>query len=67
MFLHKEDRRLLLDIITTVSNISGVRTDIIEKDYYVTLILRELSETSLPAVFKGGTNTDYFKMPSFMV
>lgn len=56
MFLHKEDRRLLLDIITTVSNISGVRTDIIEKDYYVTLILRELSETSLPAVFKGGTS-----------
>ena len=39
MYLHKDDRELLLDIINTVSNISGVRTDIIEKDYYVTLIL----------------------------
>mgnify|MGYP003300035565 CR=1 FL=1 len=26
MYLHKDDRELLLDIINTVSNISGVRT-----------------------------------------
>ena len=42
MYLHKDDRELFLDIINTVSNINGVRTDIIEKDYYVSLILKEL-------------------------
>ena len=56
MYLHKDDRELFLDIINTVSNINGVRTDIIEKDYYVSLILKELSGMDLPVVFKGGTS-----------
>lgn len=35
----------------------GVRLDILEKDYYVSLLLRELAEKQkeLPAYFKGGT------------
>jgi predicted nucleotidyltransferase component of viral defense system len=30
--------------------------DIVEKDYYVTLILHELAKTKFPVVFKGGTS-----------
>ncbi len=43
MFLHKEDRELLRDIIVTVSEQSGIDESIVEKDYYVTLILKELA------------------------
>lgn len=44
---------LLLDI----SRRTGIRSDIVEKDYYLTLLLWELSQRqeSLPAYFKGGT------------
>ena len=37
---------------------TGYRTDVLEKDYYVVLILKELAEkqkAGLPAYFKGGT------------
>ena len=37
---------------------SGIRTDVLEKDYYVVLILKELAakqQAGLPAYFKGGT------------
>lgn len=36
---------------------TGIRADIIEKDYYVTLLLKELAkkQNDLPAYFKGGT------------
>ena len=33
-----------------------VSEDIVEKDYYVTLILKKLSEIEYPVVFKGGTS-----------
>ncbi len=44
-------------IVDNVSERTGIRKDIIEKDYYVVLILFELSEkqSTLPAYFKGGT------------
>ena len=44
---------LLLDI----SRRTAIRSDIVEKDYYLTLLLWELSQRqeSLPAYFKGGT------------
>jgi len=44
----------LLDI---VGRTTGIRSDILEKDYYITLFLKELSEwqEALPAYFKGGT------------
>jgi predicted nucleotidyltransferase component of viral defense system len=36
---------------------SGVRLDVLEKDYYITLMLEELAgwQEALPAYFKGGT------------
>ena len=43
MYLHKEDRELLHDIIVMVSEKSGIEENIIEKDYYVTLLLKELA------------------------
>lgn len=56
MKLHM-DRFSFLNIIGHAYEISGIREDILEKDYYVTLLLKELSEKqkTLPAYFKGGT------------
>lgn len=56
MKLH-EDRYSFLNIIGIIHEASGIREDIIEKDYYVTLLLKELSEKQreLPAYFKGDT------------
>lgn len=56
MKLHLEPaafETLLLD----TSERTGIRADIIEKDYYVSLLLKELAEKQrdVPAYFKGGT------------
>lgn len=56
MYLHKEDRELLRDIIVTVSEKAGVDESIVEKDYYVTMILHELVRRNPDVVFKGGTS-----------
>lgn len=45
-------------MIDSISQSTGFRPDILEKDYYVVLMLKELSdmqEEGLPAYFKGGT------------
>lgn len=57
MKLHQDKTafKVLLDIIHEQS---GIREDVLEKDYYVTLLLEELSikqQNGLPAYFKGGT------------
>lgn len=56
MKLHK-DRDAFQALITAISEKTGVREDIIEKDYYLTLLLSELAswQDELPAYFKGGT------------
>lgn len=56
MKLH-EDKEAFGDMLSDVSKRSGIRIDILEKDYYLTLLLWELSEKQsvLPAYFKGGT------------
>jgi hypothetical protein len=56
MKLH-QDREAFGDLLSDVSRRTGIRSDIIEKDYYLTLLLWELAEKqgSLPAYFKGGT------------
>lgn len=56
MKLHR-DKFSFLNIIGLIHGITGIREDILEKDYYVTLLLKELSEKqeNLPAYFKGGT------------
>ncbi len=55
MYLHN-DIELFKDIITTTTSISGISETIIEKDYYISLILKQLSLIEPDAVFKGGTS-----------
>lgn len=56
MNLHK-DRDAFQALLSTISEKTGIREDIIEKDYYLTLLLSELAswQAELPAYFKGGT------------
>ncbi len=56
MYLHKENKELLRDAILLTSQKLEVSEDIVEKDYYVTLILKKLSQIEYPVVFKGGTS-----------
>lgn len=51
------DRAAFELIIDEVANSSGVRRDVLEKDYYVTLMLKELADRPHQgyAYFKGGT------------
>lgn len=56
MMLH-ENRDAFKALISSVSERADIREDIIEKDYYLTLILSELAakQNSIHAYFKGGT------------
>lgn len=56
MELH-QDRDAFEALLSDVSQKTGIRSDIIEKDYYLTLLLWELAKRqgTLPAFFKGGT------------
>jgi len=46
-----------LALLRIVSDNAGIRPDVLEKDYYITLFLNELSvwQATLPIYFKGGT------------
>lgn len=56
MYLH-ENRELFEELIDAASDYMGVNRETIEKDYYVTILLKKLAETEkLPCVFKGGTS-----------
>lgn len=52
MYLH-EDREMFRTIVEQVAEESGKNSIVIEKDYYVTMILRLLSEQLELCVFKG--------------
>lgn len=52
------DRDAFGVLLEDIHSRTGYRTDVLEKDYYVVLILSELAEMQkdgLPAYFKGGT------------
>lgn len=55
MYLH-EDKENFRDIVEQVADRTGRAIAVIEKDYYVTLILKLLSEKLSNCVFKGGTS-----------
>lgn len=55
MFLH-EDRDLFEDVIRATAEEQHRPVAIVEKDYYVTMILKLLSEEAPGCVFKGGTS-----------
>lgn len=50
------DRELFEQLILRTSESLGVKAEIIEKDYYVTLFLKELVYVSPDIIFKGGTS-----------
>ena len=52
--IHK-DKPLFKDVVSMTANRTGFRASLIEKDYYLTLILSKLSELSQDLIFKGGT------------
>lgn len=55
MFLHN-DKELFKDIITETASSLGIDPSIIEKDYYVTVFLKEIVNIQPDIVFKGGTS-----------
>lgn len=55
MYLHK-DKESFRDIIWQAAEYRGRTPAVVEKDYYVTLILKRLSERLEKCVFKGGTS-----------
>ena len=55
MYLH-ENKDDFLEAIATVAAAKGITSQIVEKDYYVTLLLRLLAESLPFIVFKGGTS-----------
>lgn len=55
MLLHN-DKNLFEQTILQVAQKSGIEAGIIEKDYYVTLLLRELTNALPSMIFKGGTS-----------
>lgn len=50
------DRELFEQLILKTSEALGIKAEIIEKDYYVTLFLKELVLVSPDIIFKGGTS-----------
>ena len=55
MYLHK-DRETFKDMVGQADDSNGRTPAVVEKDYYVTLILKLLSEQLAECVFKGGTS-----------
>ena len=55
MYLHK-DREMFKDVVEQTAEQSGRTPIVVEKDYYVTLILKLLAEQLDLFVFKGGTS-----------
>lgn len=61
MKLH-EDINAFRVLINNIHDKTGYRPDVLEKDYYVVLMLKELAKMQkegLPAFFKGGTGRFY--------
>lgn len=55
MFLHK-NKELFEEIIFNTAEFYNLPIAIIEKDYYVTLVLKEIAKRNPDIVFKGGTS-----------
>lgn len=55
MLLHKE-KELFREVVETTAVELKLPVSIVEKDYYVTMILKKLTEKAPKCVFKGGTS-----------
>lgn len=56
MKLH-EDKEYFKNVVDYISEVSGIEGDVVEKDYYVCLMLGEIAskQNDIPMSFKGGT------------
>ncbi|MCK5492285.1 MAG: nucleotidyl transferase AbiEii/AbiGii toxin family protein, partial [Candidatus Omnitrophica bacterium] len=52
--IHK-DKKQFADLINVTVQRTGFRAHLLEKDYYLTLILSRINELSDDLIFKGGT------------
>ena len=52
--IHK-DRDQFIDVLNMTVQRAGFRAVLLEKDYYLTLILSRINELSENLIFKGGT------------
>lgn len=50
------NKELFSDVIIATSNALNIEPSIIEKDYYVTLLLKKINEKCPDIIFKGGTS-----------
>ena len=55
MNLH-HDKEAFTELIIGAANELAIPTNVIEKDYYVTMILKQLAANAPDCVFKGGTS-----------
>lgn len=55
MNLH-EEKDTFRDLVTATAETLGIEATIVEKDYYVTAVLKELTSRIPDMVFKGGTS-----------
>ena len=55
MTLH-HDKDIFKDVLAQVSLDTGIALNMLEKDYYVTMVLRELVKRDHNFIFKGGTS-----------
>ena len=60
MYLHN-DKDLFSEVITEVNTKTGIAQSIVEKDYYVTMILKLLAKSNPDTVFKGGTALSIYR------
>lgn len=51
-----ENKELFFDLIETTSIYFGIDSSQVEKDYFVTLFLKEIARTVPNIIFKGGTS-----------
>ena len=54
-YLHS-NRKLFSEVLTLTANKLHISEQIVEKDYYLSLILKSLSKQLPFVVFKGGTS-----------
>ncbi|MCK5568331.1 MAG: nucleotidyl transferase AbiEii/AbiGii toxin family protein, partial [Spirochaetes bacterium] len=52
--IHK-DKKQFIDLINITVQRTGFRAHLLEKDYYLTLVLSKINELSDNLIFKGGT------------
>jgi len=54
-FLIHQDKDKFRDLVDRAATLAGFYAPLMEKDYYLTFILSQISDLSADLIFKGGT------------